>query len=101
MRKKAKNKVDQRLEALILKRDTLRNNLLNTSDKTRDTVGSIQHGLYFAQLGMSVFRTLTNYHLSPKKRIQKVVTSLLLVAISKALKSYLTHEEETDEQAKH
>lgn len=97
MRKKAKNKIDHKLEALVLRRDTLRNNLLNTSDKTRDVVGSVQHGLYFAQLGMSVFRTLTNYHLSPKKRIQKVVTSLLLVGISKALKNYLTQAEETDE----
>ena len=97
MRKKVKNKIDQRLQALVLRRDTLRNNLLNTSDKTRDVVGSVQNGLYYAQLGMSIFRTLTNYHLSPKKRIQKAVTSLLLVGIAKALNSYLTQEESPNE----
>lgn len=90
MAQKKNRHIDYKLESLKLKRNELKNNLLSTSDGTRNAVGTIENSLYWTQLAMGVFRTLTNYHLSPKKRFLKVGASLALVGVSKLLKEYLS-----------
>ncbi len=83
------DKFEQRLAELTEQRDKLRSDLFSSSDATRETIGNVQSGLYLAQLAMGVFKTLTNYHMSPKKRVQKVVLSLAMIAAAKLIKEYI------------
>lgn len=85
----------KQLEARIRELENLRNQshstFLTTSDQTRDMFSAVQNGMYWGQMALGVFRKLTNYHYSPKKRIRKALITLAIVAginlLRKALQS--------------
>lgn len=75
--------LDKKMAELASENKRKRDELFATSDHTRDTAGSVQSGLYAAQIGLSLFRNITNYHLPLKKRIQKIAVSILaMVALN-------------------
>jgi hypothetical protein len=84
-----KNNIKERIKEATLKRDKLRKGLFTTKDNTRETLGNVQNGLYLAQMATGLFKDLTNYHLSPKKRIQKVAYTVLLTGGIKLLKNFI------------
>jgi len=81
--------LDKRMAELTDQNRRKREELFATSDHTRDTAGSVQSGLYAAQVGLSLFRNITNYHLPIKKRIKKVVVSLLAIVALNFLRKKL------------
>ena len=75
--------LDKRLAELTQNNRHKREELFATSDNTREKAGSVQTGLYAAQIGISLFRNLTNYHLPLKKRIKKIAVSIFaMVALN-------------------
>ena len=88
------NKYIQELEA---SRETRSNDLLATSDATREKAGNIQHYMYLAQVGLGLFRGLTNYHRSPKTRIRNAVISIGVLLLSNYVRKLLVKQPKSDE----
>lgn len=76
MRIRNSKQLDKRLKELTDKRDKLRAGLLETSDHTRDVASSVQTGLYAGQVALSVFRIITNYHLSRRRKLWQILLTL-------------------------
>lgn len=83
--------LDARIRELEDLRRQSHSSVLTTSDQTRDMFSAVQNGMYWSQMALSVFRKLTNYHYSPKKRIRKAAITLAIVIginlLRKALQS--------------
>lgn len=78
---KKRNKLDTRIDALSERRNALRSQLFTTTDSTRATASNVQNGFYIAQMLLGFYKNLTNYHLPPKKRIQKVISTLATIVV--------------------
>lgn len=76
MRIKNSRQLDQRLQELTSKRDKLRASLFETSDSTRETASTVQTALYAGQVALSVFRIVTNFRLSRRKKIWQVAMAI-------------------------
>lgn len=63
--------------------------LFSTSDETRSTAAAVQNGMYWGQMALSLFRKLTNYHYSPKKRIKKALITVSIIAAVNLLRKAL------------
>lgn len=86
--------LDQRIEQLMKERESRKSSFLSTSDKTRDIAGSIQDGMYWGQLAIGLFRKLTNYHYSPKKRAKQVLITISLVLVANLIRKTLFSKDE-------
>lgn len=73
------HELEQRITELSHHNKNRRDSLFASSDHTRDMAGSVQNGMYFGQVALSLFRNLTNYHLPMSKRVKKIGTSLLMI----------------------
>ncbi len=81
--------LERRLSEVARQRESFRQSFFTTTDRTRDVAGSVQKGLYFGQLALSVFRNLTNYHVAPNKRVKRVVLSILGIILLNFLRKKL------------
>ena len=81
--------LQRKIEELTHKRNKYRESFLTTSDHTRDVAGSVQQGMYLGQMALSAFRNLTNYHISPKKRVLRVALSIGIVVALNFLRKKL------------
>lgn len=86
--------LDARIEELIKERDSRKTSFLATSDKTRDIAGSIQDGMYWGQLAISLFRKLTNYHYSPKKRAKQILITVSVILVANLVRKILFDKDE-------
>lgn len=81
--------LEKHLASLTQEQERRRSVIFDTSDQTRDVAGSIQQGMYWGQLALGMFRNLTNYHLPPKKRIQKVLVTAGVLILANFLRKKL------------
>ncbi len=69
-------KLEQQVKSLTKRRDSSLSMLTDTSDKTRARTANIENGMYIGQMALSIFRNLTNQHLTARKRFVKVAITL-------------------------
>lgn len=82
--------LDEKIKKLTEERDRRRSSFISTSDKTRDLAGSIQNGMYWGQLALGLFRNITNYHLTPKKRVKRVLMTAAVLMAANMLRKRLS-----------
>jgi len=71
--------LEARIAELTFRQKKHKPGLFSTSDETRSTAAAVQNGMYWGQMALGLFRKLTNYHYSPKKRIKKAAITLAVV----------------------
>lgn len=81
--------LDYRIRELKKTRDNHRKSFFSSSDKTRSVAGAVQSGMYIGQLALGAYRTLSNYHVPPRKRIKRVVLTLGSILLLNALRKKL------------
>lgn len=86
---KNKKQLEAKIEELTQRRQSTRSSFLDTSDKTRQVAGSVQRGMYLGQMALGIFRTLTNFRLPPKKRIQSVIVTLATIVVANAVRKLI------------
>ena len=86
MRIKNLDDLDHRIKELTEISKNNKSRFWETSDRTRNMAGSVQQGFYLGQMALGLFRTLTNYHLPPKKRIQRILVTVSTLIVANAIR---------------